>query len=147
MIILLIISEKSWMFLTICVYDSSVDKFWEKLNVSIQFSLKLSIELSYTQIVRNFQLFSDIISRNIIYTKSRTFNSSQNLSTERRVECFWRFVYTRVAFIISEKSWMFLTIFVYDNSVDNFWEELNVLDQLNYHIHQSSRTFYSSLIL
>ena len=35
-----------------------------------------------------------------------------------------------VMLIISEKSWMFLTIGVYDSYVDNFWEELNVLDDL-----------------
>jgi hypothetical protein len=107
MIVLFIISEKSWMFLTICVYDSSVDHLWE--------------ELSYTQIVRNIQLFSDTINRNIIYTKcqehspllticqhnyhihksSRTFNFSQNLSTELS--------YTQI---------------------DNVWKELNFLDDL-----------------
>jgi hypothetical protein len=30
---MLIISEKNWMFLTICVYDSSVDNLRERLNV------------------------------------------------------------------------------------------------------------------
>jgi hypothetical protein len=48
----------------------------------------------------------------------------------RRVECSWRFVYMIVMLIIYEKSWMFLTMCVYDSSVDNLWEELNVLDDL-----------------
>jgi hypothetical protein len=67
------------MFLTIGVYDSYIynireelndpdDLFHSKYNYCIQkssktfyFSLKLSTELSYTQIVKIIQLFSDII--------------------------------------------------------------------------------------
>jgi hypothetical protein len=81
-------------------------------------SLILSTELSYTQIVKIIQLLSDIMNRTIIYTN------------RKELECSWRIVDTRVLFIISEKSWMFLTIFVYDSSVDNLWEELNVFDDL-----------------
>jgi hypothetical protein len=47
-----------------------------------------------------------------------------------RVECSWWFVYMIVMLIISGKSWMFLTICVYDSSIDNIREELNVLDDL-----------------
>jgi hypothetical protein len=48
----------------------------------------------------------------------------------RKVECSWRFVYMIVILIMLKKSWMLLTIGVYDSTVDNFWEELNVLDDL-----------------
>jgi hypothetical protein len=77
------------MILTIWVHDSNVDNFLKELNVlddltllrnyqhyyHIQKSsrtfkafLKLSTELSYTQIVKNIDLFSDIINKIIIYT-------------------------------------------------------------------------------
>jgi hypothetical protein len=132
LIVLLIMPEKSWIFLTICVYDSSVDNIREELNVhfpeivnriiiytnrqehstlswyskyyyhirksskTFNSSLKLSTELSYTQINKSIQLFSDIINKTLV----------------------------------SENSWRFLTICVYDSSVDNLWEELNDFDDL-----------------
>jgi hypothetical protein len=46
------------------------------------------------------------------------------------VEISWRIAYMIVLLIISEKSWMLLMICVYDSFVDNFWEELNVPDDL-----------------
>jgi arsenate reductase-like glutaredoxin family protein len=58
------------MFLAICVYDSSVDIFTEELNKSpksFKSYMKLSTELSCTQIVRSIQIFSDTINRPIIY--------------------------------------------------------------------------------
>jgi hypothetical protein len=48
----------------------------------------------------------------------------------RRIEWSWQFVYMIVMLIMSEKSWMFLTICVYDSSIDNIKEELNVLDDV-----------------
>ena len=48
----------------------------------------------------------------------------------RRVECSWRFVYILGLLIISEKRWTILTIFVSDSYIDNFRENLNVLDDL-----------------
>jgi arsenate reductase-like glutaredoxin family protein len=56
------------MFLTLYVYDISIDN---KSSRTFNFSLKLSIELSYAQIVKNIQLFSEIISRPIIYTNGQ----------------------------------------------------------------------------
>jgi hypothetical protein len=128
MIVILIISEKSCMMLTICVYDSSnstllwkyqQDYHIHKSSGTYNSSLKISTRLSYTQIVMSIQLL---------------------------VEWSWRFVYLIVMLIISQESWMFLTIYVYDSSVDYFWEELNVFDDLciqNYRIHKSWRTFKS----
>jgi hypothetical protein len=124
MIVLLTISEKSWMFLTICICDSSIYNIKEELNIlnylfifrnyqqnyhiyksskTFNSSQKLSTELLYTQIVKNIQLFSNIINRTIIYTN-------------------------RQLLTISEKNWMFLTMCVYYSSIYSIREELNVLD-------------------
>jgi hypothetical protein len=81
-----------------------------------------------------------------IHKLSRTFNSSLILSIyleytqKRRGERSWRFLYMIVILIISEKSWMSLTICVHDSFIDNFWEELNY----NYHIQKSSESFTCS---
>jgi hypothetical protein len=136
------------MCLMICVYDSSVDYFWEELNVlddlciwwfycllrnyqhyyHIQKSsrtfnafLKLSTKLSYTQIVKNIQLFS----------------------------CFWRFAHTIDISRVSDKSWMFLTICLYDGSIDNIREQLKVLDDLciwNSSLKLSTELSYTQIV-
>jgi hypothetical protein len=159
------------MFLTICVYDSSIDNLREKLNAlddcgvydssvdKFWESMIFSIDLLYSQIVKNIQPFSEIINRNMIFTNrqehstllrndqhnyhihksSRSFNS-------RKVECSWRFVYMIVLLITSEKRWMILTICVFDSSIDNFKEDLNVHDDfinrpVIYTNHQEHSTF------
>jgi hypothetical protein len=57
MVLLLIISVRSWMFLIIFLCDSSIDNFREKLNVLDDLCIK------------NIQLFSEIVNITIIYTK------------------------------------------------------------------------------
>jgi hypothetical protein len=104
MIGLFIVSEKIWMLLTICVHDSSV-----------------ATELSYTNRQEYSTLFWNYQHNYHIHKSSRTFNFSQKFSI--------KLSYTQ---IISEKSWMFLTICVYDSSVDIFREKLNVLDDCVY---------------
>jgi hypothetical protein len=139
MIVIFKLSDKNWMILMICVHDCSVDNIREK---SFSSSQKLSTALSYTKIVKNIQLFFDIINRTIIYTNRQDrsificyYHSVDNLREELnvfydlrirmlyleyqiRVECSWRFVYMIVLIIITDKNWTILTICVYDSSVD-----------------------------
>jgi hypothetical protein len=74
------------MFLTICLYDSSIHN--------------IVLSLSYTQIVENIQPFSDIINITIIYT-NRQDRSSLHINCQykyhvhkssRTVKCFHSYV-------------------------------------------------------
>jgi hypothetical protein len=129
MIVILIISEKSLMFMMISVYDSSVDNFTEELNDLVD----LCIWWFYSSL----KLSTEMINRTIKYTNRQDhsfllLSYPQKWSTElsNTLECSWRFLYMIVMLIISRKSWMLLTICVYDSSIDSIREKLNVLDDL-----------------
>jgi hypothetical protein len=111
MIFLFIVSEKSWMLLNISLDDSSVDNFCEELNVNT-----INRNIMYTNSQEHSTLFRNYQQNYHIHKSSGTFNSSLILSIE--------ISYTQ------KKSWMSLTICVYDSSIDNIRKKLNVLDNL-----------------
>jgi hypothetical protein len=170
------------MFLTICVYDSSIDNLREKLNAlddcgvydssvdKFWESMIFSIDLLYSQIVKNIQPFSEIINRNMIFTNrqehstllrndqhnyhihksSRSFNSSLILSTEpsyTQIVKIIHLLYMIFLLIVSEKSWMFLKFCVYDSSIDVFREELNLFSEvINSTIIYTNRQDHSTVL-
>jgi hypothetical protein len=117
-------------------------------------SHKLSTELPYTQIIKNIQLFSEMINTTIIYTNrinhstllrncqqnnhihklSKTFNSYLKLSTELS--------YTQFIKNIQLFPEIINTTIINTNRQEHSTPLRNYLQ--NYHIHNSSRTFKSS---
>jgi hypothetical protein len=74
-------------------------------------------------------LFSEIINGTIIY-RNRQEHSTLPRNCQQNYLIHKSFVYMIALLTISEESWMFLTICIYDSTVDNFWGELNFLDDL-----------------
>jgi hypothetical protein len=132
MIVIFIASEKSWMFLTI----RNIQLFSDNLNITIIYTNRQE----HPNLLRMDKL------NNHIPKSLRTFNTSQKLSTELSYTQIW---YEFMSVYVYEKILMILTICVCDSSIDNFREKLNLLDDLCiwYHIHKSSGTFNSSLII
>jgi hypothetical protein len=113
--------EKSLMVLTICVYDSSVDNVWEQL--------KVLDHIIYTNLQEHSTLIWRYQQNYHIHNSSRTFNSSQKISTELSYKQIVRNIQL-LSDTLDITSWRFLTICVYDSSVDNFREKLNFFDDL-----------------
>jgi hypothetical protein len=133
MIVMLIISEKSWMFLTIGVYDSYVDNFWEELNVLDDLCMIIMLITSE----KRWMILAICVYDGSIDNIREKLNGLDDLCKwwfywkyQKRSQCAWRFLHMIVLLIISENIWRIFMICVYDDYIDNIIKEVNVLDDL-----------------